>query len=299
MQKGNHNPRTEEMISVINELQQAHKIANEQLRKSQAEMEALKKELDELNMEKADLEEILSMKQDTLDILQQHYKEQENKIQRQQAVWQDSIGRVTHLNSKIQEEKRRRRKQRMEFELQLEELIEKHKALWRLHTPELLAQEINSTASSKEQLLKEEKLILEKLDAIERQVTGQLHSKAEAMAVDSVAAFLCSEEAAAAMHLFEEENKKAVQFLEVASQHYQLLQHKYHRLKMELEAGGQGGITGPRGSPTAGASEVVSGVVAEGALAEPVVEPPTAWEKELNIDHSPGKHPTGQASVLS
>ncbi|XP_036595903.1 synaptonemal complex central element protein 1-like [Trichosurus vulpecula] len=293
MQTENHNPRTEEMVSVIIELQQAHKIANEQLQKSQAEREALKKELDKLNTEKTHLEEILSMKQETLNTLQQHYKEQENKIQRQQAMSQDCIQRITDLNSKIQEEKLRRRKQRMEFEQQLEELIEKHKALWELHTPETLAQEINSMASSKEQLLKEENLIQEKLDAIEKQLLGLPHprARAQALAVNSVGAFLRSEEAAAAMHLFEEENKKAMQFLEAASQHYHQLQQSLDKLKMELEAGGQGDIRGPKGS--------IAEAAAEGALAEPVVEPPKAWEKEPNIDSSTGKHPTGQASASS
>nr|XP_020832159.1 uncharacterized protein LOC110201039 [Phascolarctos cinereus] len=206
----------------------------------------------------------------TLNLLQQHFKEEENKFQRQQAMSQDCIQRITDLNSKIQEEKLRRRKQRMEFEQQLEELMEKHKALWELHTPEMLAQEINSTASSKEQLLQEEKLIQEKLDGMEKRLPVLPHPKAraEALAVNSVDTFLCSEEAAAAMHLFEEENKKAMQFLEAASQHYHQLQQQYCRLKMELEAGGQSDIRESKGSITEAAAEGGSGVVAEGAQSE-------------------------------
>ncbi|XP_068964258.1 synaptonemal complex central element protein 1-like isoform X2 [Petaurus breviceps papuanus] len=284
----NPNPRIEEMINVINELKQARKIANEQLQKNQAEREALKKELEELNTEKTHLEEILSMKQEILNIHQQLDKEQENKIQRQQAMSQDCIKRIRDLNSKIQEEKLRRRKQRMEFEQQLEELIEQHKALWELHRPEMLAQEIKSLASTKEQLLKQENLIQEKLDAIEKLLPGLLHPKtrAKASAVDSVDAFLRSEEAAAAMHQFEEENKKAMQFLEAACQHYHQLQQKYHALKTELEAACPSGNRGTKGSIT-------------DTAAEPVVEPPRAWKKEPNIDCSPGKYPTEQASVLS
>ncbi|XP_078004024.1 synaptonemal complex central element protein 1-like [Phascolarctos cinereus] len=247
----------------------AYRTANEELQKSQAEREALKKELDEFKF-LTPLEEILSMKQKTLNLLQQHFKEEENKFQRQQAMSQDCIQRITDLNSKIQEEKLRRRKQRMEFEQQLEELMEKHKALWELHTPEMLAQEINSTASSKEQLLQEEKLIQEKLDGMEKRLPVLPHPKAraEALAVNSVDTFLCSEEAAAAMHLFEEENKKAMQFLEAASQHYHQLQQQYCRLKMELEAGGQSDIRESKGSITEAAAEGGSGVVAEGAQSE-------------------------------
>ncbi|XP_068964259.1 synaptonemal complex central element protein 1-like isoform X3 [Petaurus breviceps papuanus] len=259
----NPNPRIEEMINVINELKQ-------------------------VNTEKTHLEEILSMKQEILNIHQQLDKEQENKIQRQQAMSQDCIKRIRDLNSKIQEEKLRRRKQRMEFEQQLEELIEQHKALWELHRPEMLAQEIKSLASTKEQLLKQENLIQEKLDAIEKLLPGLLHPKtrAKASAVDSVDAFLRSEEAAAAMHQFEEENKKAMQFLEAACQHYHQLQQKYHALKTELEAACPSGNRGTKGSIT-------------DTAAEPVVEPPRAWKKEPNIDCSPGKYPTEQASVLS
>ncbi|XP_043830880.1 synaptonemal complex central element protein 1-like [Dromiciops gliroides] len=271
MEKENCNPRIEEMTNIINELQKAHKIANEELRESQAEREVLKKELDELNMEKTHLEEILSMKQETLHILQQHYGEEESRVLRQQAMSQDCICRMTDLNSKIQEEKLRRRKQRVEFEQQLEELMEKHKALWELHTPERLSQEINNMAGSKDQLLEEGRLIQENLDAIEKQLAGLPYAKARAASLtgdDSEIAFLCSEEAAAAMHLFEEENKKATQFLEAASEHYQELQQKYHRLKMELEAGGQGDIRGPKRSIIEAAAEGGSGVVAEGALGE-------------------------------
>ncbi|XP_027696981.1 synaptonemal complex central element protein 1-like isoform X2 [Vombatus ursinus] len=293
MQKESHNPRTEEMMNVINELQRAHKTANEELRKSQAEREALKKELDELNTEKTHLEDILSMKQETLKLLQQRCNEEENKIQSLQAMSQDCIRKIADLNSKIQEEKLRRRKQRLDFEEQLEELMGKHK-----DTPETLAQEINSTASSKEQLLLEEKLIQEKLDAMEKQLPGLPHpkAKAEALAVHSVDTFLRSEEAAAAMHLFEEENKKAMQFLEAASQHYHQLQQKYYRLKMELEAGGQRDIRGSKGSNIETAAEGGSDVVAEGALSECLTESLPAVPRGGNPETSEAE-PTERSSL--
>ncbi|XP_074056580.1 synaptonemal complex central element protein 1-like [Macrotis lagotis] len=297
MQKDNHSPKVEKMINIIKELQQAQKISDEELRKRQAEKETLKKELDELHVEETHLKEILSMKQETLYVLQQHYREQEKKRLRQRAISQDCIRRIEDLNSHIEEEKLRRRKQRMEFGQHLEELMEKHKALWELHTPERLTQEINNMASSKEQLLKEEMLILEKLESIEKQLAGLPHPQArtEALAADSESSFLCSEEATVATYLFEEENKKALQYLEAAFQHYHQLQLKYHRLKMELEAGGQE----PKGNIMEATDEGASGVVTEGALGEPVEQPPWAWKKEQNIDLSPEKHPTGQASFSS
>ncbi|XP_044539102.1 synaptonemal complex central element protein 1-like [Gracilinanus agilis] len=262
-------------------------MAKEELWKIEAEKEALKKELDELNSEETRLEELLKSKQESLRILQQHNGEKENEILRKQARAQDSIQKITELNSKIQEDKVKRKKLRMEFEQQLEELMEQHKTLWESHTAERLSQEIHNMASTKEQLLKEERLVQEKLEAIEKELARLPQAKqvrAEALDLNSVSAFLCSEEAAAALYLFEEENKSAKQLLEASLRQYNQMWQKYHRLKVELEAVGHSGIGGLKGSVTEAA--------AEGAPGEPVVEPPGAWEKEQNRDLSPGEKAT-------
>ncbi|XP_016282305.2 synaptonemal complex central element protein 1 isoform X3 [Monodelphis domestica] len=258
MQTESHDPRTDEVIKAIHQLLQAHKIAKEELWEIEAKKEALKKELDELTSEETHLEELLKSKQESLRILQQHNREKESKMLR------------------------------MEFEQQLEELMEQHKTLWELHTPERLSQEINTMASTKEQLLKEERLVREKLEAIEKELARLPQDKqvrAKALDLNSVNAFLCSEEAATALYLFEEENKRAKWLLEASLGQYNELWQKYHRLKMELEAVGQSVIRGPKGS--------VPEAAAEGAPGEPVVEPPGAWEKEQNMDLSPGEKATG------
>ncbi|XP_056665197.1 synaptonemal complex central element protein 1 isoform X2 [Monodelphis domestica] len=241
-----------------------------------------------ITSEETHLEELLKSKQESLRILQQHNREKESKMLRKQAMAQDSLQKITELNSKIQEDKVKKKKLRMEFEQQLEELMEQHKTLWELHTPERLSQEINTMASTKEQLLKEERLVREKLEAIEKELARLPQDKqvrAKALDLNSVNAFLCSEEAATALYLFEEENKRAKWLLEASLGQYNELWQKYHRLKMELEAVGQSVIRGPKGS--------VPEAAAEGAPGEPVVEPPGAWEKEQNMDLSPGEKATG------
>uniref|UniRef100_A0A5F8H3H5 Uncharacterized protein n=1 Tax=Monodelphis domestica TaxID=13616 RepID=A0A5F8H3H5_MONDO len=132
-----HDPRTDEVIKAIHQLLQAHKIAKEELWEIEAKKEALKKELDELTSEETHLEELLKSKQESLRILQQHNREKESKMLRKQAMAQDSLQKITELNSKIQEDKVKKKKLRMEFEQQLEELMEQHKTLWELHVREI------------------------------------------------------------------------------------------------------------------------------------------------------------------
>ncbi|OWK07445.1 SYCE1 [Cervus elaphus hippelaphus] len=105
--------------------------------------------------------------------------------------------------------------------------------------PERLALEIGTLDSSKEQLLKEEKLMEAKLEDVKHRLCSQFGAKGHTI---SEGLFLRSQEAAAVVHLFEEENKKAQELLEAAAQRQeqlqqkcQQLQQKRHRLKEELE----------------------------------------------------------------
>ncbi|XP_074134232.1 synaptonemal complex central element protein 1-like [Sminthopsis crassicaudata] len=82
MEEEDYSFRMQEMISVINQLQQAQKCTNEELQRNRHEMETLKEELDKLNLETVQLEETLSMKQGTLLLLQEHRREEEKKLLR-------------------------------------------------------------------------------------------------------------------------------------------------------------------------------------------------------------------------
>ncbi|XP_036596588.1 synaptonemal complex central element protein 1-like [Trichosurus vulpecula] len=283
--EGNLQPRTEDIMSKINELQQAKKIANKELCDSQARRQSLQKELDEVSLEETRLKEILSEKQETLKILHLHCQEKETEAVRQQAVCEGYKKRIRELNSKIQEEKLKKRNQRMEFGEQLEEMMEKNKTLWEFHKADKLSQEISNINNSKEQLLMEERLTQEKLDSVQKQLDmlTQTEAKTEATAVTSVDAFLCSEEAAAAVQLFKEENKKATEFLEAACLRYHQLQQKYERLKRELESVD---IRASKETPTAEAAEGESGIVTKS-----VMELPGTQKKDQEVRPGPGKDP--------
>ncbi|XP_004626043.2 synaptonemal complex central element protein 1-like [Octodon degus] len=80
--EGTLEPQIEDLIRRINELQQAKKKSDEELRETKALWEALNRELDSLNGEKMHLEEILKKKQEALVILQQHRQVQEGETPR-------------------------------------------------------------------------------------------------------------------------------------------------------------------------------------------------------------------------
>ncbi|XP_054441028.1 synaptonemal complex central element protein 1 [Pteronotus mesoamericanus] len=237
---GSLEPRVEVLINRINEVQQAKKKASQELGEARTVWEALQKELDSLSGEKVRLKETLSKKQETLRILRLHCQEKESEAQRKQTLLQECKERISALNSQIEEEKRKQRQLRLDFEEQLEDLMGQHKDLWEFHRPEQLAQEISALDSSKEQLLKEETLVQAKLEDVQHRLCSQLGAKGCSAVTEGL--FLRSKEAAAAAHLFEEENRKAQELLEDTAQHHEQLQEKCkqllqkkQRLKEELE----------------------------------------------------------------
>nr|XP_054309707.1 synaptonemal complex central element protein 1-like isoform X1 [Pongo pygmaeus] len=139
--EGSLEPQIEDLISRINELQQAKKKSSEELRETHTLWEALHRELDSLNGEKVHLEEVLSKKQEALRILQMHCQEKERKAQR------------------------------LDVKGQLEDLMGQHKDLWEFHMLEQrLAREIRALERSKEQLLSERRLVRAKLGEVERRL---------------------------------------------------------------------------------------------------------------------------------
>ncbi|XP_058527398.1 synaptonemal complex central element protein 1 isoform X2 [Ochotona princeps] len=240
---GSLEPRVEILINRINEVQQAKKKASEELGEARCVWEALQKELDSLHGEKVRVKEILSKKQETLRILRLHCQEKRSEAQRKHTMLQEYKERIFVLNSQIEEEKNKQRQLRLNFEEQLEDLMDQHKGLWESHRPERLAREICALDSSKEQLLKEEKLVEVKLQDVKHRLC--LLCGAEGPSTIAEGLFLRSQEAVAAVQLFQEENRKAEELLEGSAQHHQQMQQKCQqlqqrrqRLKEELEKHG-------------------------------------------------------------
>ncbi|XP_053766094.1 synaptonemal complex central element protein 1 isoform X3 [Panthera pardus] len=237
---GSLEPRVEALINRINEVQQAKKKASEELGEARTVWEALQKEMDSLSGEEVRLKETLNKKQETLRILRLHCQEKESEAQRKQTMLQECKERISALNSQIEDEKNKQRQLRLDFEEQLEDLMGQHKDLWEFHRPEQMAQEIGALDSSKEQLLREEKLVEAKLEDVKHRLCSQFG--ADGCSTTAEGLFLRSQEAAAAVHMFEEENRKAQELLEAAAQRHeqlqqkcQQLQQKRQRLKEELE----------------------------------------------------------------
>ncbi|XP_051823795.1 synaptonemal complex central element protein 1-like [Antechinus flavipes] len=245
-QEGNLEPRIENMISRITELRQ-------------------------VSLEEAQVKEVLSKKQETLRTLSLHCQEKETEALRQLAMTRRCKKRITELSSKIQEERLKKRNQMMEFGQQLEGMMEKHKALWEFHRADRLSQEMRVISRHKEQLLMEERRSQEKPGSIQAQL-GALSGPeggAEAPAASGVDAFLRSAEAAAAVQLLEEENKKATEFLEAAALRYRQLQQKYQRMKKQLEAVGHSGMGGSQERSPEGAAGGESSLVTEAVMEIP------------------------------
>ncbi|XP_054515427.1 synaptonemal complex central element protein 1 isoform X11 [Pan troglodytes] len=215
---GSLEPRVEVLINRINEVQQVHG-------------------------EKVHLKEILSKKQETLRILRLHCQEKESEAHRKHTMLQECKERISALNLQIEEEKNKQRQLRLAFEEQLEDLMGQHKDLWDFHRPERLAREICALDSSKEQLLKEEKLVKATLEDMKHQLCSLCGAEGPSTLDEGL--FLRSQEAAATVQLFQEEHRKAEELLAAAAQRHQQLQQKCQqqqqkrqRLKEELEKHG-------------------------------------------------------------
>ncbi|XP_029466640.1 synaptonemal complex central element protein 1-like isoform X2 [Rhinatrema bivittatum] len=230
---GELEPKIEDLIGKIKKLQEAKNLMDEELCNLQFHSEALQEELDRLNAEKSYLKATFQRKQETLGILQLQCEEKEAETERKQQLSQNCKQRIEELMSRMQEEKLKQRKQRMEFEKQLDELIEKHKSLWEFHTAKRLDAEIKNMENRKQHMLKDEKEIQEKLDHVLNQLDSLRHHGGP---LSEEGVFLHSKEAADTLHLFEEENRSARGFLEEASLHHSDIQQKCARLRMELSS---------------------------------------------------------------
>ncbi|KAM7329539.1 hypothetical protein ACRRTK_011152 [Alexandromys fortis] len=235
---GSLEPRIEVLINRINEVQQAKRKASEELGEAQTVWDSLQKDLDSLLEEKARLKDIWNKKQETLKVLRLQCQEKESETQRKHSMLHECKERISFLNSQIDKEKDKLR------QLSTRKLGDLDGSFCATpQKPEHLANEICALDSSKEQLLKEEKLMEVKLEDVKHRLYALCGPEGPSTLNEGL--FLRSHEAATALQLFKEENKKAEELLEAAAQHHQQLQQrclqlqqKRQRLKEELEKHG-------------------------------------------------------------
>ncbi|XP_068584595.1 synaptonemal complex central element protein 1 isoform X2 [Cebidichthys violaceus] len=136
----------------------------------------LQEELTTLQTEAYKLEGIHKEKEELCRKLQFQCEESEQDTVRHLKQNKKNRELLEQYRCEIQEFKLKQRKQRMKFENQLQQLIEQHKSLHSVFTPERLSDEIKSAENTKSQLLSAEQMKLaqlhrlnEDLDEMEKQ----------------------------------------------------------------------------------------------------------------------------------
>ncbi|XP_064203196.1 synaptonemal complex central element protein 1 isoform X2 [Anguilla rostrata] len=133
---GNSEPKMEELLEKIKEMQLGKKVLEEDLKEAQLLRKSLQKELDTLHAEQYQMEEIQKEREESYRVLQFKCDELECEAKR------------------------------MKFENQLQQLIEQHKNLYSVYSPDRLPSEIESLENARSQLLKAEQVKLAQLNRL-------------------------------------------------------------------------------------------------------------------------------------
>ncbi|XP_078061922.1 synaptonemal complex central element protein 1 isoform X2 [Mustelus asterias] len=228
-------PNLGEIVKKIKVLIEEKRVKDEELKELQEHQGAMEKQLDELNQEIFHLQGSCNTKEAHLKRLCFQYEQCQAQTERQLKASRESEQRIEELTTQIEGEKMKRRKERQEFEQQLEELIGKHKWMAEFYTPARLQLEMRNIENTKQQLLTEERVMMEKMSTLNK----ELDSVRQQGAASSEAIFLHSKEAKITHQLFVEENKTVKELIRVAAE-YPLdpqQQALLRRFQEEWEAG--------------------------------------------------------------
>ncbi|XP_029299833.1 kinesin-like protein KIN-14E [Cottoperca gobio] len=173
----------------LRRLQQGKRALEEEIKEVKSVSDFLQKELATLQTEAYQLEGIHKEKEELCRKLQFQCEECEQDSVRHLNQNKKSEELLEQYRCEIQEFKLKHRKQRMKFENQLHQLIEQHKNLHSVFSPERLPDEIKSTENTKSQMLSAEQIklaqlhrLLEELEEMEKQkqpVTAAAETKEE------------------------------------------------------------------------------------------------------------------------
>ncbi|KAJ7991645.1 hypothetical protein DPEC_G00286040 [Dallia pectoralis] len=147
-------PKVEQLTNKLRRLQQGKQTLGGELKEAQSLRDSLQEELNAVQTEAYRLEAAHKEKEEFCRILKFQCEEMEQDSTRQQQLNRKSEDLIELYRCQIQETKLRHRKQRMKFENQLQQLIDQHKNLHSLFSPDRLPSEIESVTNSKFQLLK-------------------------------------------------------------------------------------------------------------------------------------------------
>ncbi|XP_071356388.1 synaptonemal complex central element protein 1 isoform X2 [Trachinotus anak] len=156
-------PKVEQLMSKLRRLQQGKRALEEEIKDIKSVSDSLQEELATLQTEAYQLEGIHKEKEELCRKLQFQCEESGQDSARQLKQNEKSEELLEQYRCEIQEFKLKHRKQRMKFENQLHQLIEQHKNLHSIFSPERLPDEIGSAEKTKCQLLSAEHLKLAQL----------------------------------------------------------------------------------------------------------------------------------------
>ncbi|XP_032391119.1 synaptonemal complex central element protein 1 isoform X2 [Etheostoma spectabile] len=160
-------PKVEQLMGKLRRLQQGKRFLEEEIKELKSVSDSLQNELETLQTEVYQLEGIHKEKEELCRKLQFQCEESEQDSSRQLKQNKKSEELLEEYRCEIQEFKLKHRKQRMKFENQLHQLIEQHKNLHSVFTPERLPEEIESAVNTKSQLLSAEQIKLAQLHRLD------------------------------------------------------------------------------------------------------------------------------------
>ncbi|XP_044026726.1 uncharacterized protein si:ch211-199g17.9 isoform X2 [Siniperca chuatsi] len=178
--EGVQEPEVEQLMGKLRRLQQGKRALEEEIKEIKSVSDSLQKELETcvvvvftVQTEAYQLEGIHKEKEELYRKLQFQCEESEQDSARQLKQNKKSDELLEQYRCEIQEFKLKHRKQRMRFENQLHQLIEQHKNLHSVFTPERLPDEIGSAENTKSQLLSAEQMKLAQLHRLAEEVKKQ------------------------------------------------------------------------------------------------------------------------------
>ncbi|XP_029104313.1 synaptonemal complex central element protein 1 [Scleropages formosus] len=164
-------PRVEELQGKLKELQRGRKELEEELQRSQTLRDTLEKEHEALCTEAYKLEVTRKEREDSYKTLKFAWEDVESDLKRQQQLNSKTKELIQQYTFHIQETKLKHRKLRMKFENQLQQLMDQHKHLASVYSPERLPAEVENAEKANEQLLKAEELKLIHLNHLSERTT--------------------------------------------------------------------------------------------------------------------------------
>ncbi|KAM6903405.1 synaptonemal complex central element protein 1 [Lycodopsis pacificus] len=163
-------PKVEQLMGKLRRLQQGKRDLEEEIKEIISVSDLLQEELTTLRTEAYKLEGIHKEKEELCRKLQFQCEESEQDAVRYLKQNKKREELLEQYRWEIQEYKLKQRKQRMKFENQLHQLIEKHKSLHSVFTPERLSDEIASAENTKRQLLSAEQIKLSQLHRLNEEL---------------------------------------------------------------------------------------------------------------------------------